>query len=129
MNIMANIVRDDFRKCLEITPHFALMADETTSQGKVVLPVCLRFLDLRDPSEPTKREVLLDICPLQITTGKAIATAIQDSLAKSEIDLTNCRGQAYDTTASMSTGRRLPRMLPSFLEPSYMPCLQDIPSA
>ena len=81
MNIVANIVRDDFRKCLEITPHFALMADETTSQGKVVLSVCLRFLDLRDPSEPTKREVLLDICPLQRTTGKAIATAIQDSLA------------------------------------------------
>ena len=31
MNIVANIVRDDFRKCLEITPHFALMADEMTS--------------------------------------------------------------------------------------------------
>ena len=82
------------------------MADETTSQGKIVLSVCLRFLDLRDPSEPTKREVLLDICPLQRTTGKAIATVIQDSLAKIEIDLTNCRGQAYDTTASMSSDKK-----------------------
>ena len=71
-----------------------------------MLSVCLRFLDLRDPSEPTKREVLLDICPLQRTTGKAIATAIQDSLAKNESDLTNCRGQAYDTTTSMCSDKK-----------------------
>ena len=85
LNKVANIVRDDFRRCLEITPHFALMADETTSQRKEVLSVCLRFLNLRDPSEPTKRQVLLDICPLQRTTGKAIATAIQDSLLKMKL--------------------------------------------
>ena len=58
INIAANLVRDDFRKCLELTPQFALMADERTSQGKEVLSICLCLLDLSDPSKPTKGEVL-----------------------------------------------------------------------
>jgi hypothetical protein len=65
IGIIAEMIRDYFRECLELTPHFALIADETTSQGRDILSVCIRLLDFKaDPSKPMKREVLLDMCDL-----------------------------------------------------------------
>lgn len=72
-----------------------------------ILSVCLRFLDfVEDPCRPMKREVLIDLCDLTRTTGNAIATALTESLKKHKIDIANCRGQAYDTTSSMSSSKR-----------------------
>lgn len=66
----------------------ALIADETTSQGREVLSVCLRLLDfIADPSNPIKREVLIDMCDLPRTTGSAIATAVRNSLQKHKLTL------------------------------------------
>ena len=39
ISVMADLIRDYFRQCLEETPHFALIADETTSEGREVLSV------------------------------------------------------------------------------------------
>ncbi|CAH3160002.1 unnamed protein product [Porites lobata] len=61
ISVMADLIRDYFRQCLEETPHFALIADETTSEGREVLSVCLRLLDFADPTNPIQREVLLDL--------------------------------------------------------------------
>ena len=45
----------DFRKCLDKIPHFTLIADETTSNGREILSVCLSLLDstvfLNHPSQ------------------------------------------------------------------------------
>ena len=72
-----------------------------------MLSVCLRLLDfIADPSNPIKREVLIDMCDLPRTTGLAIATAVRNSLQKHKIDIKNCRGQAYDTTASVRSDRK-----------------------
>lgn len=58
-----------------------------------MLSVCLLLLYfIADPSNPIKREVLIDMCDLPGTTGAAIATAIQNSLQKYAIDITNFRG-------------------------------------
>ena len=104
---MANLIRDYFCQCLEKCPHFSLIADETTSHGREILSVCLRFLDfVEDPCRPIKRDVLIDLCDLTRTTGKAIATTLTESLKKHKIDITNCRGQAYDTTSSMSSSKK-----------------------
>lgn len=105
IKIAADLVRNDVRKCLEKTSHVSLIADETATQGREVLAVCLRFLDIRDPSEPKKRECLLDVRHLERTTGVAISAAILESLADNAIDISQCRGQAYDTTASMSSDK------------------------
>ena len=52
-----------------------------------ILSVCLRFLDfVEDPCRPMKREVLIDLCDLTRTTGKATATALTESLKKHKID-------------------------------------------
>ena len=61
---------------------------------------------LRIHAEPIKREVLIDLCDLTRTTGKAIATAFTESLKKHKNDIANCRGQAYDTTSSMSSSKK-----------------------
>lgn len=106
ISVMADLIRDYFRQCLEETPHFALIADETTSEGREVLSVCLRLLDFADPTNPIQREVLLDLCDLPRTTGSVIAATIRESLERQKVDIANCRGQAYDTTASMSSNKK-----------------------
>ena len=107
IGVIPDSIRDYFRQCLEKNSHFALIADETTSQGRKVLAVCLRLLDfIADQSNTIKREVLINMCDLPRTTGSAIASAIRNSLHKHAIDITNCRGQAYDTTASMSSDKK-----------------------
>lgn len=50
--------------------------------------------------------VLLDLRPLKRTTGRAIAEAIRECLVQCQISLELCRGQAYDTTASMSSDKK-----------------------
>ena len=62
IGVIADTIHDYFRKCLEKNSHYSLIADETTSQGREALSVCLRLLDLTaDPSNPIKHEVLIDM--------------------------------------------------------------------
>ncbi|XP_062501846.1 uncharacterized protein LOC134178950 [Corticium candelabrum] len=69
--------------------------------------VCLlRFLEVQKGNfelKPKKHEVLLDFAFLQRITGESIAQGILCVLEKHKIDIRNCRGQAYDTTSSMSS--------------------------
>ena len=56
IRIAANLIRDYFRQCLELCPHFTVIADETNSQGRQILSVCIRLLDfLVDDLTPKKR--------------------------------------------------------------------------
>ena len=82
------------------------MADEVTSHGQEILSVCLRFLEIDNANfqhKPRKHEVLLDFSFLQRITGESIAQNILGVLEIHRIDIRNCRGQAYDTTSSMSS--------------------------
>ena len=85
--------------------HFSLIADEVTSHGKEILFVCLRFLEInhkRFHVKTKKNEILHDFYFLEEITGQSIAENIFQVLKMHKIDIKNCRGQAYDTTASMS---------------------------
>lgn len=107
IEVIAELSRKKIRDCLAKCPHFSLIADETTSHGREILSVCLRFLDfISDPIQPVKREVLIDLCDLTRTTGKSIATALLQSLNEHSINITDCRGQSYDTTSSMSSSSK-----------------------
>jgi len=106
LEIAADLVRTFYRSCLQKCPHYSLIADEVTSHGKEILSVCLRFLEIDHVNfhiKPKKHEVLLDFCFLQRITGRSIADNILQVLQTHKIDIKNCRGQAYDTTASMSS--------------------------
>ena len=54
IGVIADTIREYFRKCLEKNPHIALIADETTSQGREELSVCLRLLDFIADRHPTQ---------------------------------------------------------------------------
>ena len=56
------------------------------------------------PPQPLiKKEVFFDFTYFTRTTGLSIATAIKESLATHNIDISKTRGQAYDSTAAMSS--------------------------
>ena len=106
LEIAADQVREFYRSCLHNCPHFSLIADEVTSHGKEILSVCLRLLEIDHKSfhvKPKKHEVLLDFHFLERITGQSIAENILQVLEMHKIYIKNCRGQAYDTTASMSS--------------------------
>ena len=106
LDIAADQIRDFYRSCLEKCPHFAVIADEVSSHGQEILCVCLRFLEIDSinfQKKPLKHECLLDFHFLERITGEYIATSILAVLNKHKIEVKNCKGQAYDTTASMSS--------------------------
>ena len=51
LEIAATQIRQFYRDCLMICPHFSVIADEVTSHGKEILSVCLRFLEVRTNTE------------------------------------------------------------------------------
>ena len=100
-----------------------MIADEVTSHGKEILSVCLRFLEIdyaKFHIKPKKHKV--DFNFLQRITGKSIAEGMLQVLQKHEIDIINCQGQAYDTTAFMTSGlqKKIHQML-NFKVVSYIP--------
>ena len=108
LGIAANQIRDFYRRCLGKSPHFSIMADQVTSHGKEILSVCLQFLEIDHSNfqvKPQKHEALLDLSFHTRITGKSIAEGILNVLKAHDIDVRNCRGQAYDTTASMSSSQ------------------------
>ena len=107
LEIATTQIRQFYQDCLMICPHFSVIADEVTSHGKEILSVCLRFLEVRTNTEfvAKKHELLLVFHVLERITGEKIADGILKVLECHEIDVTKCRGQAYDTAASMSSLR------------------------
>ena len=108
LDIAADQIREFYRECIRRSPHFSVIADEVTSHGKEILAVCLRFLQVDHQNfsvKPHKHEVLLDFSFLTRITGESIAESILKVLHNHKIDVINCRGQAYDTTSSMSSSR------------------------
>ena len=81
--------------------YYTIIADEVTDRftNKEILLVCLRFLKLIDG----------EVCILDSVyiagraTGVTIGQYILDMLKKHNIDLDNCRGQAYDGATAMSS--------------------------
>lgn len=106
IEVAADYIRSIYRDCIKKCPHFSIMDDEVSSHGKEILSVCLRFLEIDHEhfqKKAKKHEVLLDLCFLQRITGKHIAERILELLTKHSINIASCRGQSYDTTASMSS--------------------------
>ncbi|XP_063586880.1 uncharacterized protein LOC134764230 [Penaeus indicus] len=79
------------------------MADEVTSHNCEILSVCIRFLELKSDEKPVIHEMLIDFAPLARITGAVIAENNKETSAKHSINIGDCKGQAYDTTASMSS--------------------------
>ena len=106
LQVAADQIREFCRVCLEKCSHFSILGDEVTSHGKEILSVCIRFLEVDSTHyqvKPKKHEVLLDFAYLHRITGEAISKSILEVLKNHRIDINKCRGQACDTTSSMSS--------------------------
>ena len=107
LGIAADQICGFYQSCLHCCSHFSLIADEVTSHGKEILSVCFRFLEIDHNNihvKPEKHKVLLDFHFLERITSQCIAENILYVLELHNIDIRNCRGQAYDTTASNGAG-------------------------
>lgn len=103
IQITADLIRQFISHHLKICPHFSIMADEVTSHNDEILSICIRFLEIQHRNKPIIHEMLLDFEPLARITGAAISQKIQENLSKHSINIHDCKGQAYDTTSSMSS--------------------------
>jgi len=87
-------------------PYFSIIADEVTDScgNQEILSFCLTFLD-DNLTKPKIKEVFIDFCYLQRTTGHAVANALFDLLKKHGLNIQNVRGLSFDGASSMSGER------------------------
>ena len=86
--------------------NFCITSDEVTEKhaNKEVLLVCLRFLQ-NIGAKVIIQERFLDSAHIHgRTTGKNIADYVLNILKKRNINIQNCRRQAYDGARAMSSG-------------------------
>ena len=85
---------------------FCIIAEEVTNEhaSKKVLLVCLRFLQNIGPNV---QEIFLDTVHIQgSTTDKNIAEHVLNNLKKYNINIQNCRRQAYHSASPMSSDKK-----------------------
>ena len=98
-NLISNSILREIIKDIKKVNYFALIADETMDIArKEQLCVALRWVDDRfEVFEDT-----LGLVQLDETNAECITAAIIDALTRCNLDLLNCRDQAYDGAATMS---------------------------
>ena len=104
---IAKFVRMKIKDIVEKTKYFSIIADEVTDRysNKDILLLYLRYLNIdRKIGVPVIEETFLDSNHIQgRPTGKVIGNHILKLLADHGFSVKNCRGQAYDGAAVMSS--------------------------
>ena len=77
------------------------MVDEVTSHNQELMPLCLRFVDVKK----NIREEFIQFSPLSRVTEEAIAMRVCSDLTSVGLELKNIRGQGYDGASNMSSNR------------------------
>lgn len=85
---------------INASPFYSILADEVTSHNVEHLSICIRFFDHK---QNNIREEFLGFLPLERITGEAISAAILEFLSKSQIPVSNMRGQGYDGASNMAS--------------------------
>jgi len=79
---------------------FTLIADETTEIAtKEQLSICLRYYDEKSFKINEDFIKFIDIVDL---TGEGLSKTLVKELQNLDLDIANCRGQAYDGGSNMS---------------------------
>ena len=102
LETMAMRVLRDIAKCLQTSPFFSLMVDETTDSANCEqVVVCLRWI-----SEAFEvNEDFVGLYEVPSTGAETIFSVISDVLARFNLPYSKVRGQCYDGAASMA-GRK-----------------------
>ena len=102
---ISEFVRDRIRGTLNDHVYCSVIADEVTDRhgNKEIILVCLRFLQTIGKKVIVQESFLDSNHMSGRATGKYIAEHIINILKKHEININNCRGQAYDGATIMSS--------------------------
>jgi hypothetical protein len=85
---------------IKASKFFTIMADETTDVSiKEQLSICIRYFNTTDCKI---EEDFIKFVDVEDLTGESLARTILQELGKLNIDLTYCRGQAFDGSSNMS---------------------------
>ena len=102
---LATFVRSNIKA--EMSGYFAVIADEVTDRfsHSEVLLLCLRYVTFHN-DKPNICETFLDSLHIQgRPSGQTIGNIILSLLQRNDIDISNCRAQAYDSASAMSSDR------------------------
>ena len=102
---MIGIVRESITKNLtDTSPYFSIIADELTDpiSNQQVLCICLRYLKY-NTDIPAMCESFIDMSCVERGTSESLKNVIFERLVQCGLKKENMRGQAYDTTATMSS--------------------------
>ena len=107
------------------SPFFSIIADEVTDKfsNQEIMGLCVRYLSEED-GEIRIEEKFVDFCYVERTTAASLQEAVYRSLQDCKLERKNIRGQAYDTTNSMSSSGnglqgRIQKDIPAAI---YSPC-------
>ena len=105
IDIIGGIVRESITKNLtDTSPYFSIIADELTDPicNQQVLCICLRYLKY-NTDIPAMCESFIDMSYIERGTSESLKNVIFERLVQCGLKKENMRGQAYDTTATMSS--------------------------
>jgi hypothetical protein len=123
INLMANYVREKIVKEIKEAVYFCLIVDSTPSISHVdELAVVIRYVSQH--GEPVER--FLSFLPNVGHKGEQMEKGVTDFLENLNIDMKNCRGQSYDSAASMS-GKNIG--LQSLIKKNFSPYADYLPCA
>ena len=101
--VVGKALREEILDAIRNATYFAILADEVTDCSNLEqLSIAIRFVD---PDRKEIREEFLDFVTVDRITGEVLATAILSQLDAWDIDVSKCRGQAYDGASNMSSSR------------------------
>ncbi|CAG9822034.1 unnamed protein product [Phaedon cochleariae] len=85
---------------IKTAKYFTIIADETTDMStKEQLSICVRYFDKSTFEIKEDFIMFIDVVDL---SGENIASKILEALKNLDIDISDCRGQAYDGGSNMS---------------------------
>ena len=99
VELMAHHLLRNLLGAIRIAKYFSIIADETQDvSGLEQFAISLRWVG----SSYVISEDLIGLVQVDTTDAATLSTVIKDVLTRCNIDLHNCRGQAYDGASNMS---------------------------
>ena len=109
-DIIANaafVIKNQIKEMISSEKFYAVIGDEVTERfaNKDVLLVCLRFLNSINGEQKVEETFFQSMHMKRRTSGKNLGQNIIEILRSNELVMADCRGQAYDGAAAMSSDR------------------------
>ena len=109
-DIIANaafVIKNQIKEMISSEKFYAVIGDEVTERfaNKEVLLVCLRFLNSINGEQKVEETFFQSMHMKRHTSGKNLGQNIIEILRSNELVTADCRGQAYDGAAAMSSDR------------------------